>query len=83
MCDWRREQGHLLRGLPEGEGEVRASQTKGDGEEDTLKKRVAEESPQGKKQPKKARMELEVALSMEAAGGSISELERVILWRLD
>ena len=38
MHDWRREQGHLLCGLPGGEGEVQAPQTKGDGEEDVLKK---------------------------------------------
>ena len=47
------------------------------------KKRPAEEFPQGKKQPKKARTESEVALTMEAGGTigeGIGELERVILW---
>ena len=50
------------------------------------KKRAAEGSPQGKKQLKKERMELEVALTMEevgAIGKGIGELGRAILWRLD
>ena len=50
------------------------------------KKRVAEGSPQGKKQPKKARTESEVAPTMEEAGAigkGIGELGRAILWRLD
>ena len=54
--------------------------TKWDGEEDT------EESPQTKNQPKKARTELEMAPTMEAAGAigkGIGELERAILWWLD
>ena len=53
------------------------------------KKRAAEGSPQGKKQLKKARTELEVALTVEAAGAAgaigegIGELGRAILWQLD
>ena len=50
------------------------------------KKRAAEGSPQGKKQLKKARTELEVAPTVEEAGAigeGISELGRVILWWLD
>ena len=50
------------------------------------KKRAAEGSPQGKKQPKKARMESEVAPTMEAVGAireGVGELGRAILWRLD
>ena len=50
------------------------------------KKRAAEGSPQGKKQLKKARMELEAAPTVEesgAIGEGIGELGRVILWRLD
>ena len=60
--------------------------TKGDGEKDTPKKRAAEGSPQGKKQPKKARTESEVALTVEEVGAirkGIGELGRAILWRLD
>ena len=50
------------------------------------KKRAAEGSPQGKKQLKMARTELEVAPTVEEAGAigeGISELGRVILWWLD
>ena len=50
------------------------------------KKRVAEGSPQGKKKPKKARMESEAAPTVEEAGAirkGIGELGRAILWRLD
>ena len=50
------------------------------------KKRAAEGSPQGKKQPKKARMESEVALTVKEAGAigkGIGELGRAILWQLD
>ena len=54
-------------GLPGSEDEVWVPQTKWDGEEDMPKKRVVEEFPQGKKQPKKARTELEMALTVEAA----------------
>ena len=38
VCNQRREQDHLLRGLPGGEGKVQAPWTKGDGEEDAPKK---------------------------------------------
>ena len=50
------------------------------------KKRVAEGSPQEKKQPKKARTASEVAPTMEEAGAirkGIGELGRAILWWLD
>ena len=50
------------------------------------KKRAVEGSPQGKKQPKKVRMESEVAPTVEEAGAirkGIGELGRAILWRLD
>ena len=50
------------------------------------KKRAAEGSPQGKKKPKKARMESEAAPTVEEAGAigeGIGELGRAILWRLD
>ena len=65
---------------------MQAPRTKGNREEDVPKKRVAEGSPQGKKQPKKARTESEVAPTMEEAGAigkGIGELGRAILWRLD
>ena len=50
------------------------------------KKRAAEGSPQGKKKPKKARMESEAAPTVEEAGAirkGIGELGRAILWWLD
>ena len=50
------------------------------------KKRAVEGSPEGKKQPKKARTESEVAPAVEEAGAigeGIGELGRAILWRLD